>query len=86
MIAIEPLYQIKLHADDESTWRDATRYAYDIHPEKSRRIVYILCNHTNEYPPLPEKSYLGDDVSYGYDSCDMRDYIDADRLIRIQEN
>ena len=25
-------------------------------------------------PPLPEVNYLGDDVSYGYDACDMREY------------
>ena len=24
--------------------------------------------------PLPEVGYLGDDVSYGYDSVDMRDF------------
>lgn len=25
-------------------------------------------------PKLPDAGYLGDDVSYGYDSTDMRDY------------
>lgn len=34
------------------------------------------------YPPLPEKSYLGDDASYGYDAEDMRAYVDADRASR----
>ena len=29
---------------------------------------------TDELPPLPELSYLGDDVSYGYDAEDMRAY------------
>lgn len=29
---------------------------------------------TPTLPPLPEKGYLGDDASYGYDACDMRDY------------
>lgn len=37
-------------------------------------------------PPLPEKSYLGDDVSYGYESLDMEEYaraaIEADRQAR----
>jgi hypothetical protein len=28
----------------------------------------------HELPPLPEKSYLGDDVSWGYDAEDMRTY------------
>jgi len=30
-----------------------------------------------ELPPLPELSYLGDDVSYGYDAHDMQDYARA---------
>ncbi len=38
-----------------------------------------------EYPALPEKSYLGDDVSYGYDSEDMRAYVDADRAMRAAQ-
>lgn len=38
-----------------------------------------------EYPPLPEKVYLGDDVSYGYDSESLRDYVDADRAARAKE-
>jgi hypothetical protein len=29
---------------------------------------------TTQLPPLPEKSYLGADTSYGYDEQDMRDY------------
>jgi hypothetical protein len=29
------------------------------------------------FPKLPELSYLGDDVSYGYDGEDMRDYATA---------
>lgn len=40
-----------------------------------------------ELPPLPEMSYLGDDASYGYDNCDMREYaraaIEADRAQRV---
>ena len=28
-------------------------------------------------PPLPDVCYLGDDVSYGYDAHDMRDYATA---------
>ena len=28
-------------------------------------------------PPLPEVNYLGDDVSYGYDACDMHAYGEA---------
>lgn len=30
--------------------------------------------------PLPEVCYLGDDVSYGYDACDMREYAAAEVL------
>lgn len=29
-----------------------------------------------QYPTMPEKSYLGDDASYGYDEHDMRAYAD----------
>jgi hypothetical protein len=29
---------------------------------------------THELGPLPEPNYLGDDVCYGYDKLDMRDY------------
>jgi len=30
-----------------------------------------------DLPPLPEKGYLGDDASYGYDEADMRAYAEA---------
>lgn len=33
-----------------------------------------MTDQTKDLPPLPEKNYLGDDVSYGYDACDMREY------------
>jgi adenine-specific DNA glycosylase len=33
-------------------------------------------------PPLPDKSYLGDDVSWGYDAEDMRAY--AEEAVRLE--
>jgi hypothetical protein len=33
-------------------------------------------------PPMPDKSYLGDDVSWGYDAYDMRDY--AEEAVRLE--
>lgn len=36
-----------------------------------------MTNPPGAMPPLPELSYLGDDVSYGYDAEDLLDYAKA---------
>ena len=33
-----------------------------------------MTTETKDLPPLPEKSYLGDDVSYGYEAWDTHAY------------
>lgn len=41
----------------------------------------------SDWPVLPEKNYLGDDASYGYDESDMRDYgrLFAEACLKIME-
>lgn len=36
----------------------------------------------SDYPELPEKTYLGDDVCYGHEDWAMQAYVDEDRAMR----